>query len=91
MKNKLIALASASCLLLLAGCGSEPSEANMKEAIQKSPMKIAFSEKDLASIRKISCKNDGDKAYNCDIEVSGVAIPVRFVKGSDGWLAMKKE
>lgn len=52
---------------------------------------------EIKSVKKIGCKADGEKAYLCDVEVeaksaSGVtknASPVRFVKGSDGWVASK--
>lgn len=40
-------------------------------------------------VKKISCKEDGEKAYKCDIEVITKAgknvVPARFVKASDGW------
>lgn len=52
---------------------------------------------DIKSVKKIGCKADGDKAYKCDVELEvtqmgntnkGVA-PMRFVKGSDGWMAAR--
>ncbi|MGF6242782.1 MULTISPECIES: hypothetical protein [Paraburkholderia] len=38
-------------------------------------------------IKLIGCKNDGDKAYVCDLESNGGASRVRMLKGSDGWIA----
>lgn len=52
---------------------------------------------EVKSIKKIGCKADGENAYKCDVEMEvtqmgttnkGIA-PVRFVKGSDGWMASK--
>jgi hypothetical protein len=49
------------------------------------------------SIKKIACNADGDKAYRCDVEIEmktamgeqKTIAPVRFIKGSDGWVAAK--
>ena len=48
-------------------------------------------------IRKIGCKEDGEKAYRCDVEIVIVeggakkssVVPARFVKTSSGWQVMK--
>lgn len=53
--------------------------------------------KNIKNMKKIGCKADGDNAYKCDVELevtrSGTTnkgvIPMRFVKGSDGWMASK--
>jgi len=41
-------------------------------------------------VKKIGCKEDGDNAYRCDIEIISKkgknATSARFVKGSDGWM-----
>jgi hypothetical protein len=85
--------------LSLAACSKGPSESDMNKAVKKS---IEDSNRQMASIgfgngftsevpeiRKIGCKDDGENAYRCDIEVNGKAgkkiVPARFVKGSDGW------
>jgi len=53
---------------------------------------------EIKSVKKIGCKEDGEKAYKCDVELEvtrqgntnkGIA-PIRFVKGSDGWIASKR-
>lgn len=46
----------------------------------------------LPQFKKVGCKEDGEKAYRCDLEATakdGVhrTVNMRFVKGSDGWLA----
>jgi hypothetical protein len=99
--------------LTLTACGGAPSESDIKSAIEKqvqneekamqafSGKKEAALMKSLApevkSIKKIGCKEDGEKAYKCDVELEvtqmgvtnkGIA-PMRFVKGSDGWIAQK--
>jgi hypothetical protein len=100
-------------LLLLTACGGAPSEGDIKAAIEKQMgadvkamaqmggKQAADMFKGLVpeikSVKKIGCKEDGEKAYKCDVEMEvtqmgstnkGVA-PMRFVKGSDGWIASK--
>jgi hypothetical protein len=97
----------------LSACGGSPSEGDIKAAIEKQMQNEtkamqAFGGKQTAemmkglvpeikSIKKIGCKEDGEKAYKCDVEMEvtqmgatnkGIA-PLRFVKGSDGWMAQK--
>lgn len=42
---------------------------------------------EVAAMKLIGCKSDGEKAYLCDVEGKGGAGQIRMVKGSDGWLA----
>lgn len=42
--------------------------------------------KALGTLKLIGCKSDGEKAYNCDVEIGGKALPARLVKGSHGWM-----
>lgn len=48
---------------------------------------------DAPNIKKIGCKQDGENAFLCDVEVitkeGAKATPARFVKGSDGWMMTK--
>ena len=52
---------------------------------------------DIKSVKKIGCKEDGDKAYKCDVEMEVTQMgktnkeiaPFRFVKASDGWVVTK--
>ena len=104
---------TAGALLLLTACGGAPSEGEIKTAIEKQMgadakamaqmggKQAADMFKDMMpeikSVKKIGCKDDGEKAYKCDVELEvtrmgstnkGIA-PIRFVKGSDGWIATK--
>ena len=47
---------------------------------------FAQQKKALDTLKLVGCKADGDKAYNCDLELAGKAITGRFIKGSNGWL-----
>jgi hypothetical protein len=103
----------ASTAALLTACGGAPSDNDIKEAIEKQMLgeqkamnQIAGKQaadmfKDLVpeikNAKKIGCKEDGEKAYRCDVELEvtrmgatnkGI-VPIRFVKGSDGWMAQK--
>jgi hypothetical protein len=42
---------------------------------------------EIAGIKLIGCKSDGEKAYLCDIEGKAGAGRIRMLKGSEGWLA----
>ena len=67
----------------LAACGSEPSEGEMRAAVDRqvadqAKALEAFVGKsqaskglapEIKSLRKIGCKPDGEKAYACDVEV----------------------
>lgn len=59
---------------------------------------IADSKINIVSARKVGCKEDGEKAYRCDVELEtkrGETITksppasLRFVKGSEGWVAQR--
>ena len=102
------AFALGACLALSA-CGGAPSEADMRAAVdsqvkaQTTAMEGFVGKKameaskgmtpEIKSFRKIGCKEDGEKAYRCDVEVevsqlgstAKSAKSMRFVKGSDGW------
>lgn len=98
----------AACAVLLTACGGAPSEGEMRAAfenqIQQSNdnvKKMAGNnsmtksmESKLHSFKKVGCKEDGENAYRCDVEMEieapfvgrrSVNAPVRFVKASDGW------
>ena len=100
-------------VLLLTSCSSEPSEKNMREALDKQLQsqvdgmqqmlgkEAVQSSKallpEIKSLKKIGCKPDGNNAFNCDVELevsqlggsSKSATSIRFVKSSDGWMAIK--
>lgn len=97
----------------MAACGGAPSDGDIKAAIEKQTQAEAkameqFAEKqapamfkdmmpEIKSVKKIGCKEDGEKAYRCDVEIEvsqgkttdKSVTAMRFVKSSDGWLAMK--
>lgn len=53
---------------------------------------------EIVSAHKLGCKEDGENAYRCDVEIEakqgektikGPPTSLRFVKGSDGWRAQQ--
>lgn len=87
--------------LMSAGCGgSAPSEAEIKTSVenqqaqdQKSAGSMAGLLPSVKVLKKIGCKEDGEKAYKCDVEVEvtqfdntrASVAQLRFVKTSTGW------
>jgi hypothetical protein len=86
-----------SVVLTLTACsGGAPSDSEIKIATEKAAAGTRF-KVEYTSVKKIGCKDDGEKAYRCDVEF-GMKMAgqdrkeiasLRFVKGSDGWIAMK--
>jgi hypothetical protein len=98
--------------LFLSGCGGEPSEGDLREALEQQIAQASanpFAQMaagamggdkdaklvDIHDLNKLGCKEDGDNAYVCDIEVDvsvmgarqQSASRVRMVRGKEGWLA----
>jgi hypothetical protein len=87
--------------MALSACSSEPSESEMGTALEAQfkidapVMKLTGIE--YKSMKKIGCKEDGEKAFRCDVELKmGVAgadkmspAKMRFVKTSEGWRVTK--
>ena len=57
-------------------------------------MKDAIPQLKINSAKKVGCKEDGTNAYKCDVEYDAeqplmgrvqTIVPMRFVKGSNGW------
>ena len=57
-------------------------------------MKGAIPQLKINSAKKVGCKEDGTNAYKCDVEYDAEQpligriqkiVPMRFVKGSNGW------
>lgn len=84
--------------LLVTGCGGEPSESDMKSVFQKDLAVMAQNGNpgpEILSFNKVGCKEDGENAYKCDVEMAlkwpGQSptdkniMKYRFIKGSDGW------
>ena len=73
------------------------SQEAMSKLASSSPQAAEMAKKMMPTVHgvnKIGCKADGDKAYNCDVELdmeTGITgrkkqtVPVRMVKGSEGW------
>jgi len=97
----LTAAASLAMSLSLAGCGSsEPTESEMFDAMlasdrqqqmlgsaEKTKEKMKMQEK----VKKIGCEKSGEKTYKCTIgqrSGQGMAMPLSFTKGDDGWVVM---
>lgn len=90
--------------ILVAACGGAPSDADLKAAVKKqmdADEKAAGMFADMMPkitvLNKIGCKEDGEKAYKCDLEVEVTQgknvnkgpAQLRFVKTSDGWQVTK--
>lgn len=112
-KRSLLSFCVLSATLFLAACSGEPSEADIQAAVEKEMGSSAKTMEQIGgkqaadvvkgflpevkSVKKIGCKEDGDNAYKCDIEMEVTQLgitnkgisPIRFVKGSDGWVATK--
>lgn len=95
--------------VLLTACGG-PSEADIKAAIDKNAAATVESSKRLAGdlgarlaegvlpkvqkVHKIGCKDDGENAYRCDVELESTQLgstskevaSLRLLKGSEGWI-----
>lgn len=106
-------MALAATCFALSGCSGAPSESDIKSAVEKQVKAEQDAMGQIAgkmgedmyksmipeikSVHKIGCKEDGEKAYKCDIELEVSqggktgknAAALRFVKGSDGWIAQK--
>ena len=104
-------LVAVGAMLLLTACGGAPSEGDIKSAIDRSMADTVKTlaqfgtnsnitksvVPEIKNVKKIGCKEDGEKAYKCDVELevslhgntTRSIAPMRFVKGSDGWIATK--
>jgi hypothetical protein len=95
-----MAAASLAMSLSLAGCGSsEPTESEMFDAMvasnhqqmsgsaEKTQEKMKLKEK----VKKIACEKSGEKTYKCTVgqrSGQGMALPLSFTKGDDGWVVL---
>jgi outer membrane lipoprotein SlyB len=96
-----MAAAALAMSLSLAGCGSsEPTESEMFDAMlasdhqqqmsgsaEKTKEKIKMQEK----VKKIACEKSGEKTYKCTVgqrSGQGMALPLSFTKGDDGWVVL---
>lgn len=91
-------------LVTLTACSSAPSDGEIKSAIDKQMQadkkalgKLADNDMfnvEIKNVKKIGCKESGEKAFMCDVELfvskNGVenkgVRTMKFVKASDGWV-----
>lgn len=89
-----------SCVAISA-CGGAPSNSDIKTAFNNQikadtkamPQFTSMYKVEIKDVKKIGCKENGEKAYVCDVELfvsnNGVENKgiksMRFVKSSDGW------
>ena len=92
--------------MALLGCGRAPTENELRAGMERSlitqNMEMARiggligqrMHSKLHSLRKLGCKEDGDHAYQCDVELDieipvlgrqDKVVPIRFVHTSSGW------
>lgn len=72
-------------------------QSNFASALSGRGQSASATKPKLEDIRKVGCKEDGEKAYRCDVEIvvmnggekKSSVVPARFVKTSSGWQAMK--
>lgn len=93
-----------SCCLLLVGCGGAPSDAEIKATVERQQAQDLKNAGAAAGflptikvLKKVGCKEDGEKAYKCDLEIEATqmkntqtgVVQMRFVKTSDGWMVSR--
>lgn len=89
---------------VLAGCSSEPSEADIRKAYEAKfaeAVKLAgggLGVPKLHGLKKLACaKSEGTSGYHCDVEMDVEMLGmrqknagnVRLVKGDAGWILMQ--
>lgn len=91
--KKITGLAFAS--IILTGCNSEPSDADISKAMQSFMSEMHGS---LNSSKKLACKHEeGDGSYLCSVEFDAKlpivgdrasTMELKFIKSDDSWKAM---
>lgn len=91
--------------LFLVACGGEPSSSDVKSLVETELKPVLEMQTKMLSgltgvspanaptlkeVKKTGCKEDGENAYRCDVEIvmtdgKSRNVPMRFVKGSNGW------
>lgn len=86
--------------LLLCGCSGAPTDGEIKAALQDEHRRVKAGAVpfEVVSVRRRSCRADGEHAYRCDVEMEirkdnqtfqGTVVLLRLVKGNDGWSAQR--
>lgn len=90
----------------LVGCSGAPSEGDISTTIKNQHERetadmrkmtgsyFTMPVTELKDVKKVGCKEDGEKAWRCDVEmkikqgtVEKISVTaMRFVKSSDGWV-----
>ncbi len=88
---KKISIAITACAILLAGCGSEPGEADVKAALLKQIEAVVGKEAakgqqaELDAVKVLGCKKAESNGYVCDWTSPSGSGSGRLVKGDTGW------
>ena len=88
---KKISIAITACAILLAGCGSEPGEADVKAALLKQIEAVVGKDAakgqqaELDALKVIGCKKAESNGYVCDWTGPSGGGSGRLVKGDAGW------
>lgn len=95
-KTSLRGACAAVFISTLAGCGSSPSEADVRAALIKqadaSGGLLAQSYKDaFAKVKLVGCAKADAGGYKCDISnAAGGVVSLRFVKADGAWAAVNE-
>ncbi len=84
-------------VISLAACSGGPSESDIDKAVRTLLSNVIIDAESIQSVKKLGCQApDGAGGYMCNVELEmkhpsmGVqkgVRSIRFVKGSDGWVA----
>lgn len=91
MKTKLSLIGLLITTALLSGCKSQPTDADLQAAETKNTQQqggaqaLKMFEKDIAQMKILACKEQGDNVYLCDIKGVFGPTTVKMVKSDDGW------
>lgn len=98
------ALAGAAASIALTACGGAPSDSDIKKAIENQSAEEEKNRGVLGDllpsvkfVKKIGCNEDGENVFKCDVEVevtqlgktNNAIVPMRFAKGSNGWVVSR--
>lgn len=88
----IVVACAAACAVLLAGCGSEPGETEVKAALLKQIETAVGKEAakgqqaELDALKIIGCKKADSNGYVCDWTGPSGGGSGRIVKGDTGWV-----
>jgi len=109
MSKRFITIFITMLALPLSACGGAPSDGDVKVSVEKQ-LKVDFEKigklggsdfgmliPEIKEIKKIGCKEVGEKTYLCDVEMvlvtNGVqkqgVVQMRFVNSNSGWVVSR--